>query len=1519
MRRILIVDDSPLILTQLRDTLVSLEYDVVGSAASGSEAVDLARALHPDAILMDIIMPGEMDGIAAARVIHEELDIPIVFLTGSQGIETIEKVTEVGAYGYIEKPVKWGELKAVIEIALERRQSVRKIKDLYEDIVENTNDLIYVLDGRGNVKFLNTTACQAFGGSLDELLGTTFKDLVTPESYEYSLQLFKRQLAKEEIGAFELEVYDAQRNVKTLETKERLIWDKGKIVEVHGIARDITQRKQIERALRKSEERYRIISENMRDTVWVLDRDLKLVFVSPSVERARGYTSEEINALPFEKTLPSESLKAITEAIVGMLSRARAVRGKETISEVLNLEWFRKDGTTYWTEVSLTLICDEKGNPVEILGVGRDITERMLSEEALRESEERYRALFENATFGIFHSLAEGRFIRVNVAVARILGYDSPDDIISSIKDFRKDLYVDPVDRQQAIEEIAKQEGWGFFEANWRRKDGSVIIAKVHIRLVFSPDGQFRYVEGILEDVTEERSAQKQVLYLKEFNETIINSMVDSIDIINKDYTIIFQNSTARRKFGDGVGKKCYEFYHGAHCPCEYCMAPEAFAERKCLSREIQIEDGTYLEVHSSPLRMPDGSFCSMEIMRDITVRKRAELALRDSEQRYRLLAENANDVIFTADMNMKPTYISPSITRMRGFSPEEAMAQTVAETLTPASLEVAMNTLRKELEIEAAGIRDPNRTTRLEMEALCKDGSTVWGETTLSLLRNREGNPAGILGITRDITDRRKAEEAIRDSERRYRLLAENVNDVIFTLDMNPAFTYISPSVTRLLGLTVQEALAQIPAEALTPGSLEVAMNALREELEIEAGGSKDPMRTRTLELEAVCKDGSTVWTETTFSGLRDEKGTATGIIGITRDISERRKAEEVIRESEQRYRLLAENANDVIFTADMNMRFTYISPSVTRMRGFSPEEAAAQTPAEAITPASLELVTNTFREELEIEAAGTGDPNRMRMMEMEEICKDGSTLWTETTFSFLRDKQGNPTGILGITRDISERRKTEEALRLSEEKFRNLFETSRDFLFIGTIDGRVIDCSKSAIDFFGYSREEIIKTNLRELYMYPEERERFVKKVLDESFVENYELKLKKKDGTPIDTLATVVLRRDRDGTVVGLQGAVKDITKMKRLEQQLIQSEKLSGLGTMISGVAHELNNPLTVIMGNTELMLMDKSLSIRDNKSLKIIFKESERAARIVSGLLTFAREHRPERGLVNINDIVIESYKLREYNLITNNIEVTLSLAADIPPTLADPYQIQQVFTNIIHNARDALMEKGGGSLAIRSVRKDQTIVVEFEDNGPGIKKENLKRIFDPFFTTKDVGKGTGLGLSMAYGIINEHGGTIEVDSEVNKGTIFTVVLPIISGPEYPTTIHGVREDTAMTGKSILIIDDEKYIRDLLKQVLSERGHWVKTVSTADDAIQLLEKKTFDAVVIDMKMPGMGGIGLYTHFEKRRPELAETVLFITGDVLSDDTRAFLETTSCRYIEKPFKIDAFISALNDVLGV
>ncbi|MEE9913456.1 MAG: PAS domain S-box protein [Deltaproteobacteria bacterium] len=285
----------------------------------------------------------------------------------------------------------------------------------------------------------------------------------------------------------------------------------------------------------------------------------------------------------------------------------------------------------------------------------------------------------------------------------------------------------------------------------------------------------------------------------------------------------------------------------------------------------------------------------------DITDRKQAEEELRKSQEKYRLLTETLSDVIFTTDENLRITYINQAVTRLRGYSVEEAMAQSIEDILTPASLETALNSFAEEMRLEADGLLDPDRILTLHLEATCKDGSTVWTETIFKPIRNEEDGFAGVLAVTRDISDRKRTEEALRKSEEKYRLLTESLADVIFTLDENLRTTYLSPSVTRLRGYTLEEAMAQSLEDILTPASLEMARAALAG-MGVEARGSHDPHRVCTLELEETCKDGSTVWTESIFSALRDKDNKFVGFQGITRDITERKKA------TEERERLIAE-----------------------------------------------------------------------------------------------------------------------------------------------------------------------------------------------------------------------------------------------------------------------------------------------------------------------------------------------------------------------------------------------------------------------------------------------------------------------------------------------------------------------------------------------------------------------------------------------------------------------------------
>ncbi|MDA1280974.1 MAG: ATP-binding protein [Chloroflexi bacterium] len=371
------------------------------------------------------------------------------------------------------------------------------------------------------------------------------------------------------------------------------------------------------------------------------------------------------------------------------------------------------------------------------------------------------------------------------------------------------------------------------------------------------------------------------------------------------------------------------------------------------------------------------------------------------------------------------------------------------------------------------------------------------------------------------------------------------------------------------------------------------------------------------------------------------------------------------------------------------------------------------------------------------------------------------------------------------------------------------------------------------------------------------------------------------------------------------------IDDISEGADREDRMIANSRLVSVGEMAAGVAHELNNPLTAVLGFSQLA-MRQAVDGMLKRDLESIASEAERAGRIVDNLLTFARssDSDPASQTLDINKSLQKILDLREYECRVNNIEVVTYLDADVPRTLADAHRMEQVFMNLIGNSIHAIGEiVGHGTITIGVVHDEGRIRVSVTDDGPGISAANQKVIFQPFFTTKPVGKGTGLGLSICKGIVEDHGGSIRVESSLGRGTTFVVEIPIVDVPavaQSPTPGEPA-QPKSYTKLKILAVDDEKSVTMLLNRALAAQGHDVDIANDGAEALRTVFLNEYDAILLDVRMPGLGGVEVFRSIEVLRPDLADRVMFITGDTVSPDTRSFLEQTRVEVLHKPFSLE------------
>lgn len=392
------------------------------------------------------------------------------------------------------------------------------------------------------------------------------------------------------------------------------------------------------------------------------------------------------------------------------------------------------------------------------------------------------------------------------------------------------------------------------------------------------------------------------------------------------------------------------------------------------------------------------------------------------------------------------------------------------------------------------------------------------------------------------------------------------------------------------------------------------------------------------------------------------------------------------------------------------------------------------------------------------------------------------------------------------------------------------------------------------------------------------------------------------------------------DDEGRRLGWLEIYSEVTNQRHIQSKLVQTEKMAALGQLVSGIAHELNNPLTSIMGYAQLALgrVPETLS----NEVQMIFSEAERARRIVKNLLYFARQAQPERTRVDLNEIVERTVALRGYELKIENIAIRCELAADLPATLADPHQLQQVVLNLLVNAEQAILEsRGRGSIQLRTRKTDESrLLIEVSDDGPGILPEIASRVFDPFFTTKPPGLGTGLGLSIVYGIVEQHGGDVAFENLSAGGAKFTVEIPLLPVPAEIVSASAASpaDSGSVVSSRVLVVEDEPTVAQLISDVLCEEGHKVEAVLDSQEGLTRLARSRYDLIICDLRMPRLDGPAFYDALVRTQSPARDRILFITGDTLGPHTVEFLKSRQLPFLAKPFLVEELKLAANRILA-
>jgi PAS domain S-box-containing protein len=885
--------------------------------------------------------------------------------------------------------------------------------------------------------------------------------------------------------------------------------------------------------------------------------------------------------------------------------------------------------------------------------------------------------------------------------------------------------------------------------------------------------------------------------------------------------------------------------------------------------------------------------------------RAQADNALRASEKRFRDLADLLPQPVFECNEQGDVTFANLMTSEVFGYSVEDLREgiKNIGKVFLPEDADKIAAHLTR--------LRNGQKVGPAELALQRKDGSTfpaiVFADPIL-----RDNRIAGFRGTLIDITERHRTEAVLRESESKFRDLAEKSVAGIY-LVQDGIFKYANARFAEILGYDTGEVTGVLRAEeAIFPDDWPTVRENLRRRISGELESLLYEFRIRRKNGEV--RNAEVYSSRTTYLGKP-------AVIGTLLDVTERRQAQKALQESEEKYRNIFENAIEGIFQTSPEGRFISINPSLARMAGYdSPQEMIGS--------------INNLEKQLYVHPGERircmkllDDVESVEKFEVQFYRKDGSIIWTSLNVRKVYDEKGKLAHYEGAAQDITRSKEAELALQESEAKYRGVVESSLVGFYIAQ-DNILRFVNQRFCDVTGYSYDEIVDVMSPLDIIHPEDRslvaENVARRLAGHEKQIEYSFRVVRKDGRVITVkvFGNSIIYRGR----MAICGTAIDITREKTMEAQLHQSQRMEAIGTLAGGIAHDFNNILGGIIGYAGLAQLKTSDS-RIKPYLERILGACDRAKDLVTQILTFSRQKDHEKKPLSVTPVVKEALKLIRSSL-PATVEIRLSYENCSDTVLADATQIHRVLINLCANAAHAMRERGG-LLDIHLSRLDVTadpsgegplaegsyLKLVVKDTGHGIDPAVMDKIFDPFYTTKGPGEGTGLGLSMVYGIVKNHDGTISVSSKPGEGTTFTICLPLIDVEEKPQ--ERAMEEIPVGREHILYVDDEELLASIGKEMLAFLGYTVTVRFSSLDALEAFRANPnrFDLVVTDTTMPNMTGGVLAAELLKMRPGLPIILTSGFSEKMNEEEAKRIGVKE--FIMKPISLDSLARTVRRVL--